>query len=206
MTLTISLSNDYSNNSINYSLNSTPCTNKGVCPKDLSNTSDTPDVTGESELTKEEKQQVKDLQNRDREVRAHEMAHVAGGGMHVRGGANFEYQTGPDGKRYAVGGEVSIDTAKKDNDPQATIQKMQIIKRAALAPAKPSPQDRSVAAQATQKEMEARQELREEQSAENKQNLSNKNMDAPVTASYTETGKAISFSSTLPTNRFNIIA
>ena len=206
MTLTISLSNDYSNNSINYSLNGTSCTNKGVCSKDQSNTSDTPDANGESELTKEEKQQVEDLQTRDREVRSHEMAHVAAGGQYARGGANFEYQTGPDGKRYAVGGEVSIDTSKINNDPQATIQKMQIVKGAALAPAKPSPQDRSVAAQATQKEMQARQELREEQSAEDKQNLSNKNTEAPVTASYTETGKAISFSSTLPTSRFNIIA
>lgn len=206
MMLSISISNAYSNNSLNYNLTSTSCINNDVCSKGQSNTSDTTDATGNRELNDEEKQLAQELQTGDREVRAHEMAHVASGGQYVRGGANFEYQTGPDGKRYAVGGEVSIDTSKVSNDPEATIRKMQVVKRAALAPAKPSPQDRSVAAQATQKEMQARQELREEQSAEDKENLSNKNQGIPTTASYTESGKAVSFSSTLTSRHFDIIA
>ena len=121
----------------------------------------------QNELTEEEKQQVQELQARDREVRAHERAHIAAGGQYVRGGANFEYQTGPDGKRYAVGGEVSIDTSEVRDNPEATIQKMQVVRKAALAPARPSAQDRTVAAQASQNEMQARQELRQEQSEEN---------------------------------------
>lgn len=204
--LSISISNAYSNNSLNYNLTGTSCINNDVCSTGQPNTSDTTDATGNRELNDEEKQQAQELQTRDREVRAHEMAHVASGGQYVRGGANFEYQTGPDGKRYAVGGEVSIDTSKVSNDPEATIRKMQVVKRAALAPAKPSPQDRSVAAQATQKETQAREELREEQSAEDKENPSNKNQGIPTTASYTETGKAVSFSSTLTSRHFNIIA
>jgi hypothetical protein len=80
----------------------------------------------------------------------------------VRGGARYQYQTGPDGKRYAVGGEVSID-ASEANTPEATIRKAQTIRKAALAPAQPSAQDRAVAAKAAQMERQARAELAQEQ-------------------------------------------
>lgn len=123
----------------------------------------------EVQLTEEERQMVEELRTRDREVRAHEQAHKAVAGGYARGGATFEYQTGPDGQRYAVSGEVSIDTSPVPGDPQATIIKAQTIRRAALAPSKPSEQDRSVAAQATQMENEARAELREERAEEQKE-------------------------------------
>jgi hypothetical protein len=115
-------------------------------------------ISGDSELSQEELQEISKLQARDKEVKAHEQAHIAAGGQYVRGGAHFEYQTGPDGEKYAVGGEVSIDVSKESGDPQATIAKMQVVIRAALAPANPSSQDRSVAAQATRIESEARTE------------------------------------------------
>ena len=117
----------------------------------------------ESDLNADEKQQVEQLKSRDREVRAHEAAHKAAAGSLARGGASFEFENGPDGRRYAVGGEVSIDTSKVSGDPQATINKARTIRAAANAPAQPSGQDRSVAAQATQMETEARQEVAEEQ-------------------------------------------
>lgn len=110
-------------------------------------------------LSPEEEQQVKDLKQRDAEVRQHEQAHLAVAGPYAKGGAKFEYKTGPDGKRYASGGEVGIDTTPVDNDPAATIKKAQTIKKAALAPAEPSDQDYRVAAQADQMEQKARQEL-----------------------------------------------
>lgn len=91
---------------------------------------------------------ISQLAQRDRQVRTHEAAHVAVGGMYVRGGARFSYTTGPDGRAYATGGEVSIDRSPAPNDPKATIQKLQQVRRAALAPADPSPQDRAVAAAA----------------------------------------------------------
>lgn len=119
----------------------------------------------EEHLTPQEQKQVAQLQSRDREVRAHEAAHVAAGGGYVRGGANFSYQVGPDGKRYAVGGEVSIDTSPVRDNPAATIAKMQTVRRAALAPADPSAQDRAVAAAASASEAQARQELRDKQQA-----------------------------------------
>lgn len=114
---------------------------------------------GKSELTDEERQQVEQLQKRDTEVRRHEQAHKAAAGQYARGGASFETQTGPDGRSYAVGGEVSIDTSPIEGDPQATIRKMQQIQAAALAPAEPSGQDRQVAAQAAQAAQQARAEL-----------------------------------------------
>lgn len=122
------------------------------------------------ELTDEEEQQVDELKQRDQEVRRHEAAHKAAAGGHAIGGPTFEFQTGPDGKRYAVGGEVKIDTSEVRGDPEATIQKMQQVRRAALSPADPSSQDRAVATQAAAAERQARAELakqrREEASGE----------------------------------------
>ena len=114
-------------------------------------------VTGEI-LTKEEQAEVSKLQARDREVRTHEQAHVAAGGQHIRGGIHYEYKKGPDGRDYAVGGHVNIDVSEA-NSPEATVTKMQQVKRAALAPAEPSSSDRAVAAEASQKEQKARQEV-----------------------------------------------
>lgn len=109
---------------------------------------------------------MKNSKKTDREVRSHELAHKAAAGGLARGGASFKYATGPDGKRYAVGGHVNIDTSPVPNDPEATIRKAQAVRSAALAPAEPSPQDRSVAASAVKMEREARMELKEEQKEE----------------------------------------
>ncbi|HRD34085.1 MAG TPA: putative metalloprotease CJM1_0395 family protein [Rhodocyclaceae bacterium] len=109
-------------------------------------------------LSEEDQRQVSELQKRDREVRAHEMAHVAAGGGLVLRGASYSYETGPDGQRYAVGGEVTIDTSE-GRTPQETLEKTTRIRAAALAPADPSPQDRKVAAMATQMAMQASVEL-----------------------------------------------
>jgi hypothetical protein len=130
-------------------------------------------------LTEEEKQLVKELRARDREVRAHEQAHKAVAGSYARGGPTYTYQTGPDGRRYAVGGEISIDTSPVPNDPQATTTKAQTIRRAALAPSEPSGQDRSVAAHATRLENQARAELREEQAEKQKEATESKGDSSP---------------------------
>ncbi len=102
--------------------------------------------------------QLTDLKARDREVRAHEAAHQAVGGQYA-GAISYVYERGPDGAQYAVGGEVSIDTAPAEGNPQATIEKMRTVRSAALAPAEPSPQDRAIAAQAMQLMLQAQSEL-----------------------------------------------
>lgn len=109
-------------------------------------------------LTPAERRVVDQLAARDREVRAHEQAHLAAAGPYAQG-VSYDYQTGPDGRQYAVGGSVAVDTAPIPGDPQATIAKAQQLRRAALAPAQPSAADRAVAAKAARMEMEARRQL-----------------------------------------------
>lgn len=109
-------------------------------------------------LTDAELKQLSQLKARDREVRAHEAAHQAVGGQYA-GAISYTYQRGPDGAQYAVGGEVSIDVSPVQGDPQATIEKMRVVRAAALAPAEPSGQDRAVAAQAMQIMLQAQAEL-----------------------------------------------
>lgn len=106
----------------------------------------------------QEKKQVDELKKTDRQVRAHEQAHLAAAGGLAMGGASFTYRRGPDGLQYAVGGEVHIDVSP-GRTPQETIAKAERIKAAALAPADPSGQDRSVAAQAGQMQRDAQIEL-----------------------------------------------
>jgi hypothetical protein len=110
-----------------------------------------------SGLTEDEQKQVTELKSRDTEVRTHENAHKSAGGRYA-GSPTYSYQTGPDGQRYAIGGEVSID-ASPETKPEATITKMEIVKRAALAPAEPSPQDYKVASAADKTKTQAQREL-----------------------------------------------
>ena len=123
---------------------------------------------GPDGLTEAERQEVEKLKARDREVRAHEQAHKLAGGS-LAGQPTYETVRGPDGRQYAVSGEVKIDTSTVPNNPEATIRKMEIVKRAALAPAQPSAQDRRVAAEAEAKAQQARQEKREEETEERKE-------------------------------------
>lgn len=118
--------------------------------------------------------QISELRIRDQEVRAHELAHLAAAGGIAKGGPTFDYQRGPDGKLYAVGGEVQIDTSSVPGDPEATLQKAEQIQRAALAPAQPSAQDRSVAMAAAAMAAEARAEITSHNSEKNNhENASN---------------------------------
>ncbi len=110
-------------------------------------------------LSQQDLQKLQSLKARDQEVKTHEMAHLAAAGGIALGGASFEYQQGPDGVRYAVGGEVNIDTSAVQGDPAATLSKAEQIQRAALAPANPSSQDRQVAAKASAMAANARVEL-----------------------------------------------
>lgn len=115
-------------------------------------------VKGKYGLSEQEREQVEKLKARDREVRAHEQAHLAAAAGLAMSGASYTYQRGPDGVSYAIGGEVKIDTSP-GKTPEETVQRAQRIKAAAMAPAEPSGADRAVAAKAAQMEAEARAEL-----------------------------------------------
>ncbi len=144
------------------------------------------------DLDEQEQKEVDELQTTDREVRQHEQAHKSVGGS-LAGAISYDYQRGPDGKNYAVGGEVSIDVSA-EADPSATIAKMRRVRSAALAPAQPSGQDRQVAAQASKTEMEARQEL----SAQNREENSGESEKTGVTEEESETGTVANSSGTAP--------
>jgi hypothetical protein len=109
-------------------------------------------------LDQEEVAQLLELKKADAAVRAHEQAHLAAAGGLAKGGASFVYQKGPDGREYAVGGEVQIDTSRGAT-PEETIARMTRVRAAALAPANPSSQDRKVARSASAAMSEARLEL-----------------------------------------------
>ncbi|WP_439842119.1 putative metalloprotease CJM1_0395 family protein [Aeromonas taiwanensis] len=116
------------------------------------------DADQQEQQQQKQQRQVAALVERDLEVRKHEQAHQAAGGEHA-GSPSYQFSRGPDGKRYATGGEVAIDIGAIPGDPAATIAKMQQVRAAALAPEQPSSQDLSVARTASAKEAQARKEL-----------------------------------------------
>jgi hypothetical protein len=154
--------------------------------------------TENQQQEKIDQQTIQSLSTLDREVRNHERAHAAVGGQYA-GAPSYEYERGPDGVNYAVSGEVPISTGAT-SDPQLTIEKAQIIRRAALAPAEPSAQDRKVAAEATQMEAEARidvlaqeRELRiqEEQTMNERTNTVDSEQNQSINARNTQNGTAV---------------
>lgn len=120
-----------------------------------------PRSTGRQELSEAERRKLEELKATDARVRRHEEAHRAAAGSLYRGGPNYTYETGPDGKRYAVAGSVQIDTSP-GRTPEETVQKASAIRRAALAPNDPSGTDRAIAAKATRMEDAARRALARE--------------------------------------------
>jgi len=118
-----------------------------------------PSINEEALLELKEERLLQKLRQVDREVRAHEQAHLMAAGPYARGAPHYEYVRGPDGRLYAVAGEVKIDTSPVPGDPEATLEKARAIKRAALAPANPSPQDRRVAALADRMAAKALMEI-----------------------------------------------
>ena len=163
--------------------------------KDKSQTgkSGAPAENSSSTSNTQESRELENLKRIDREVRAHEQAHLIAGGSLVRGAASFGYATGPDGKLYAVSGEVSIDTSAVKDDPGATISKMMRVISAALAPAQPSGHDRAVASSAMKAQVEAQQALAQQQMEKlqgggesaptDKSNPEKKTVDDPKSAS-----------------------
>jgi hypothetical protein len=128
-------------------------------------TVDEADVAADSKTNPaNDKELVSKLEARNREVIAHEATHMAAAGGYIKGAASYTYQIGPDGKPYAIGGEVSIDMSPVPGNLRATITKMMAIRAAALSPSDPSGQDMSVAAAAAQIEAQARAQLNQSSS------------------------------------------
>ncbi len=142
-----------------------------------------------ADLSTEEELELRELQERDREVRAHEQAHIGAGGQYVNGGATYSFKRGPDGQQYAIGGEVSI-SVSRERSPEATLQKARIIRRAALAPADPSGKDRQVASRATSLERQAQAEIAEKREAAASSSTEEHSPAEPTSAGARETSSA----------------
>lgn len=121
-----------------------------------------------NELSKEELREVRELQVRDQQVRAHEQAHVSASGRIATSAPNYDYETGPDGRKYAVGGSVSY-SMPPASTPEEELLLAQQLRRMALAPMDPSPKDRATAAKAATKEAKANREIREDRAEEFKE-------------------------------------
>ena len=134
---------------------------------ETSKTDKSTSVGAEKELTPEQQQVVAKLKARDREVKAHEQAHIAAAAGINASAPTYDYQVGPDGKQYAIGGEVSI-SFTESKDPESNIANAEAMKAAALAPADPSGQDLSVARSADEIIAKAKQDLAEQNSKASK--------------------------------------
>lgn len=146
-----------------------PSATQGTPQAATAGTGATATASGSSEqeqaVEQQELAQIRDLAARDREVRAHEQAHAAIGGQFASA-PSYTFERGPDGRLYAVAGEVQIDTSPVPNDPQATLEKAETVQRAALGVAEPSPADRAVAAEAQALAADARAEILRQELAE----------------------------------------
>jgi hypothetical protein len=112
------------------------------------------------DMTLEQANELKRIQGKADKVVSHEGAHAMVGGTLMLGGPAFQYELGPDGEVYEASGQSRIDMSPLAGNPQATIFKMQHVKRAAMAPLNPSGADRVVASQADQIENQARNQLK----------------------------------------------
>lgn len=121
-------------------------------------------------LNQSDKLRIAHLKKADAAIHTHETAHLNTAGAYARGGPTYEYERGPDGKHYAVHGEVPIDTSREIK-PEDTVKKMRVVRAAALAPSNPSPQDLKVAAKASSTIVDAKKELGMQRLAQEKAKL-----------------------------------
>jgi len=141
------------------------------------------------ELSEEDQRKVEELKKIDKRVHTHEQAHLSAAGGYARGGASYDYVTGPDGNKYANAGHVNLDTSR-EKTPEATIIKANIIQKAALAPADPSPADKQIAANAAKMAADAHQELAEKQKAKLKSSETTKSTKTSETSETPDTPDA----------------
>ncbi len=109
---------------------------------------DTDMVKGLGEMSASDREFISRLQARDALVRSHEASHLAAAGAQAKGPAQYNYQVGPDGRSYAVGGSVNISIVSSTTDPEAAARQAETAARAASAVGEMSLKDTQVAMQA----------------------------------------------------------
>jgi hypothetical protein len=102
---------------------------------------------------------VQKLKTMDSRVRMQERSQAAAG-ANLSGSPIYDYRTGPDGRRYAVAGEVAI-AVRAGATPEATIGRARSARSVALGSARPSLGERAAAESARRLEQLARHEMSE---------------------------------------------
>ena len=98
------------------------------------------------------------LKARDAKVRTHEHAHLSAAAGQAAGPASYTYQTGPDGKRYAIGGSVNISMSYNSGDPEESLRSARTAFAAAMATGEPSSKDMAAANKALSMAARARRD------------------------------------------------
>lgn len=98
------------------------------------------------ELSESDEALLQKLKARDAKVKSHEAAHVMAAGGQASS-PTYTYQTGPDGRRYAIGGSVNI-SIMTTGDSEADARRAQKAYRAAMATGEPSARDMQTATKA----------------------------------------------------------
>lgn len=102
--------------------------------------------------------EVARLRGQERDVRRHQVFKAAVGGAYVSA-ASYQFDIGPDGHRYIVGGESPLDLSPVENNPRATIQKMQRVRAAATLGIRPTRADRNATFVSVRTEGSARSQI-----------------------------------------------
>lgn len=146
-------------------------------------------------LTPEQQQELTKLKKTDADVKAHEQAHLSAASGISASAPSYTYEEGPDGQKYAVGGEVNV-SFDETGDPEKDKASAETMKRAALAPADPSSQDRAVARNADKmiaedekkiEELKEKERAQKEQDSKEKESSSEKTDKTPENTSASKT-------------------
>ncbi len=105
---------------------------------------------GPGELSGADKALLEKLKARDSLVRGHETAHIMAAGGQTAGPAQYTYQTGPDGRPYAIGGSVNIAVVSSPVNDEDAARQAETARRAATANGGMSLRDMQVAMRATE--------------------------------------------------------
>ncbi|MGP2655814.1 putative metalloprotease CJM1_0395 family protein [Malaciobacter sp. WC5094] len=103
---------------------------------------DTVDITGKNYDENDYQRVLEKFKRLDAQTKAHEQQHASLGD--TKSAISYNYQVGPDGKLYATGGHVRLDTSLPQ-DKDAALAKLAKLSRSAGAPSELSSADASIA-------------------------------------------------------------
>ncbi len=109
--------------------------------KSLFEKNDSVNLTGKNYDEQDYQRVLDKFKNLDAQTKAHEQLHASL--SDTRGAISYTYQTGPDGKLYATGGHVRMDTSIPQ-DEEAALAKLEKLSNAASAPSGLSSADAAI--------------------------------------------------------------